>query len=446
MKVLRAALPASHTVKAIGLCGQMRGLVALDGADQVIRPAILWCDQRSAQQCEALTETLGGLKNLLALTRSRMLPGCTAGKILWLREKEPRSYERMRRFLNPKDYLRFLVTGEYATDVSDASGTGMFDVENRRWSSRVLEAVGLSSREVPTAYESQAMTGRLRRDIAHRWGLPPQLPVVGGGGDSVIQTTSMGVVAEGLLGAMLGTAGVVAGATRKCPENPRGLLQVSCGNSPDRWHKMGVSLNGGGSFQWLLETLAEVPGSALDFDSLARLAAATPAGSEGLLFLPYLMGERCPWVAPDARGAFVGLTRGHRLGHLVRSVLEGVVLNMRAILELFVQSGSGCAEVRASGGATALPFWLSLLADVLGRDVVTVTGASEGGAYGAALVAGVGVGAWTHLDEAVLVIQETGRVHPDAGRAMLYDRVLRVHSSLFPTLGTTLAEIASCAK
>jgi len=437
MAGLRATLPSSHAVKAIGLSGHMHGLVALDGADRVIRPAMLWCDQRGAAQSEEMTKKVGGLEHLVALIGNRLWPCDTAPKILWLREQEPAGYERLRRFLNPKDHLRLQMTGEHATDVSDASGTGLFDVKHRSWSSPLLEASGLSLDQVPTAYESQAVTGRLRPSVAEAWGLP-RLPVVGGGGDSVVQTTAMGVVSEGPLGVTLGTAGVVAGATGTCPENLRGLLHVSCGNAPDRWHTMGVSLNGGGSFQWLLETLREVPGAVLDFDTLVRLARTAPAGSEGLTFLPYLMGERCPRVAPAARGALVGLARGHGLGHVVRSIMEGTILNLRAILDLFLESGRGCAEVRASGGSTASPFWLTLLADGLGQEVVTVTGACEGAAYGAALLAGVGVGAWNHLDEAVGVIRETGRARPDPGRSAEYERAMRTQRSLFEVLGPTM--------
>ncbi len=434
MRALGSQLVAPAAVRAVGLSGQMHGLVALDRADRPIRPAMLWCDQRGAQQCRALTERVGGLEALLARIGNRLWPCDTAGKILWLREEEPASYRRLHRFLVPKDYLRLRMTGEHATDVSDASGTGMFDVRRRCWSAPLLDAVGLTAAQVPTAHESQATTGRLRPEVAARWGLRPGLPVVGGGGDSVVQTTAMGVVAEGSLGVILGTAGVIAGATGAFPRSRDGLLQVSCGNAPDRWHTMGVSLNGGGTFQWLLEVLREVPGAAVDFDALARLAeAAPPCG--GPAFLPHLMGERCPWIAPAARGALLGLSRAHRLAQLVRSVMEGIVLNLRAILELFLESGSRCDELRASGGSTASPFWLSLLADALGRDVVTVTGASEGGAYGAALVAGVGAGAWPHLDEAVTVVRETGRVRPDPAHRSSYQRALELHGAAFRALG-----------
>ena len=434
MKALRTALPAGCDVQAIGLCGQMHGLVPLDRSDKVIRPAILWCDNRTGAECDELTEQLGGLTGVVAKINNRFLPGYTAGKIVWLRKHEPRAFEQMRRFLNPKDYIRLLMTGTHATEVADASGTALFDVRNRRWSSPVLEAVGLSADQVPPAYESQVTSGRLRAEVAKSWGLSPGLPVVGGGGDGVTQITSMGIVSEGPVGVIFGTAGVVGGAANRCPENEEGLLQVFCGNSPDRWNPMGCTLNGAGSFQWLFEVLAEVPGAKLDFDALVRLAESAPPGSDGLLFEPYLMGERCPWVAPDARAALVGLTRSHRLGHLVRSVMEGIVLNIRAVLELIVRGGVACTEIRASGGATASPFWMSLLADGLGRDVVTVTGASEGGAYGAALIAGVGVGAWRDLDRAVSLIKETQRTKVDASRAELYERLLAPHGALFSAL------------
>ena len=434
MKALREALPPGHAVRAIGLCGQMHGLVPLDAGDQVIRPAILWCDNRTGAECDELTAELGGLSRVVELINNRFLPGYTAGKIAWMRKHEPREFERMRTFLNPKDYIRLRMTGNHATEVADASGTALFDVRNRRWSSRVLEAVGLRADQVPAVHESQVTSGGLRAEVASSWGLEPGLPVVGGGGDGVTQITSMGIVSEGPVGVIFGTAGVVGGAANRCPDNKDGLLQVFCGNSPDRWNPMGCTLNGAGSFQWLFDVLSETPGAKLDFNALVRLAEAAPPGSDGLLFQPFLMGERCPWVAPDARAALVGLTRAHRLGHLVRAVMEGIVLNIRAVLELILRGGVACTEIRASGGATASPFWMSLLADGLARDVVTVTGASEGGAYGAALIAGVGVGAWSDLDRAVAAIQETQRVKVDAGRAQLYQRLLTPHGALFSAL------------
>ncbi len=432
-------------VQAIGLTGQMHGLVPLDAFDRVIRPAMLWCDQRAAPQCDTITERVGGLDALLALSNNRMLPGFTGGKFLWMAEHEPDAFARMHRFLNPKDYLRLRMTGVHATDVSDASGTGLFDVRRRKWSPDLLAVVRLTEAHAPTVFESSEVTAGLSAEAAALWGLPPGLPVVAGGGDAVMQTTSQGVVEPGSIGLTIGTAGIVGGAARSCPDNRGGLVQVSCGNAPDRWHVMGVSLNAGGSFHWLKETLEPLAGGDLSFDRLAELAKSTPPGAEGLLFLPYLMGERCPDIAADGRGAWVGLTRGHGLGHMSRAVMEGVLFNMRAILDLFAEAGLTCDRLRASGGATASKVWLELLADVTGRPVATVSGASEGGAFGAALLAGVGAGRWRSLDDAVKVVAETAHVQPDPARAGLYDAMHPIYKTLYPALQATFSQLAVLA-
>ena len=443
MTALVASLPPGCVVQAIGLSGQMHGLVALDRDDQVIRPAILWCDNRTGAQCDAITARVGGADALLGLTRNRMLPGFTGGKIDWLREHEPDTMERMRRFLLPKDALRLEMTGEHATDVSDASGTGLFDVRARTWSQPMLEAVGLTAAQVPPALESHEISGRLRPGTASRWGLPPGLPVVAGGGDSVIQTTSMGVIDPGVVGITIGTAGLVGASVASCPDNPGALLQVSCGNAPGRWHVMGVTLNGGGAFQWWRDALAALPHGAPGFDEIVTMALQAPAGADGLLFLPFLMGERCPHVAPAARGAFVGLSRGHDLRHMSRAVMEGVLLNIRSILELAAESGVGWQSLRVSGGATASPAWLQMLADVTGQEVATVTGAVEGGAYGAALLAGVGSGHWFSLEEAAQAIRITGTTRPEASAVATYDRLYPIHASLFEALGNANAALAA---
>ena len=448
MQALAVALPDGATVRGIGLSGQMHGLVALDADDRVLRPAILWCDNRTAAECDEITDAVGGAEALLGLTNNRMLPGFTGGKIAWLRRHEPDRHARMRRFLLPKDWVRLLMTGEHATDVSDASGTGLFDVRARRWSLPMLDAVGLEPGQVPQAVESHERTGTLRPAVAARWRLPPGVPVVAGGGDSVIQTTSMGVIDPGLVGVTIGTAGLAGGSADRCPDNQGALLQVSCGNAPDRWHVMGVTLNGGGSLQWLRDALrpaAGPDGTPPDFAALVALAEAIDPGADGLAFLPYLLGERCPVVAPQARGAFLGLTQGHDLRHLVRALLEGVLLNLRAILELMGRAGLDFASVRASGGAAASPVWLQLLADVLGREVATVTGAEEGGAYGAALLAGVGTGVWCSLEEALGVIRETGRTRPRAHVSGAYDRLFAVHAGLHGVLAPIHAALAGAA-
>jgi D-xylulose kinase len=449
MRELIAALPEHCEVGAIGLSGQMHGLVALDAADQVLRPAMLWCDNRTASQCERITERVGGPDALLELTNNRMLPGFTGGKLLWMAEHEPALHARLRRFLLPKDYLRLLMTGEHATDVSDASGTGLFDVRARCWSAPMLDVVGLAGEQVPHALESHERAGRLRDDVARRWGLPAGLPaglpVIAGGGDSVLQTTSMGVIDRGTVGITIGTAGLVGAGATACPDNAGALLQVSCGNGPGRWHVMGVTLNGGGAFGWLRDALRCLPGGGADFDALTAMAEAIEPGAGGLLFLPFLLGERCPHVAPDARAAWVGLTQGHDIRHMTRALMEGILLTLRSILELVAQSGVPFRTLRASGGATVSPAWLQMLADVSGCPVAPVTGAAEGGAYGAALLAGIGCGHWRSLEEAVTVIRETETVSPRREAAAVYDRLYPIHAALYARLQETTRELAELA-
>ncbi len=437
-------LPASRIIEGIGLSGQMHGLTALDADGRVLRPAILWCDQRAARQCDEITALAGGLAGLLEKVQNRMLPGFTAGKLLWMREKEPVRFARIGHMLNPKDYLRLRLTGEYLTDVSEASGTGLFDVRQRTWSTSMLDLLELPGSLLPGVVESTELTGRLRPKLASQWGLPAGIPVFGGGGDAVIQTTSMGVVDNGMLGVTLGTAGVVAGGARTCP-TPDGSLQISCGNAPGLWHVMGVSLNAGGTFEWLRQALAHVGPSleAVSYERMVDLAREAPAGSAGLLFLPYLLGERCPHVSPRGRGSWVGLTAEHSGSHLVRSVMEGVLLNLRAIGELCQAAGLGCSELRVSGGATSEPFWLQLLADVTQREVVTVTAAAEGGAYGAVLAAGVGSGRWASLDEAIGSLDIASRHTPDTQLANLYRARYETFRSLHGALSQTFEQIGA---
>ncbi|KND60551.1 Xylulose kinase [Candidatus Burkholderia verschuerenii] len=435
------ALPDRRAVAGIGLSGQMHGLTALDEADRVLRPAILWCDQRAAPHCDDITARAGGLDGLLALVQNRMLPGFTAGKLLWMREHEPALFARMRRMLNPKDYLRLRLTGEHVTDVSDASGTGLFDVKQRAWSKPLMSLLDLPASLVPQAVESTERAGVVRAELAQRFGLPANTPVFGGGGDSVIQTTSMGVIDTGPLGVTIGTAGIVAGGMRACPE-PTGQLQISCGNAPGRWHVMGVTLSAGGTFEWLRGALRRMSPD-LSFTAMTAFAKAAEAGSNGLLFLPYLLGERCPHVAADGRAAWIGLTSMHDASHMIRSVMEGVMLNIRAIAALGEMAGLSCDVVRVSGGATSEPFWLHLLADVLQREVTTVTGAAEGGAYGAVLAAGVGAGWWSSLDEAAGSLQMIERVTPDASLGRLYDARFDTFRALYDTLAPLYQRIAT---
>ncbi|RGE20501.1 xylulokinase [Leucobacter sp. wl10] len=431
-------------IAGVGLSGQMHGLVALDDAGRVLRRAILWNDQRCAAECELITAELGGLDALVSLTNNRMLPGFTGGKVRWFRDHEPELYAKMTRLCLPKDYLRYRLTGLLVTDESDASGTGFFDPRTRSWVPEVVEACGATPSMLPRIAGSTEQTGAVLDDIAHELGLPRGVPVFGGGGDAVIQTTSMGIIAPGDVGITLGTAGIVAASTDFCPDNAGARVQVSVGNAPGAWHIMGVSLAAAGAFQWFGEIVAQYAGlERPDFDALTELAAAAPPGSGGLLFLPYLNGERSPHVAPDATAAFVGLTRTHGAPHLARAVIEGAVLNLRRILEEFDELGVPCARIVASGGASRSPLWVQILADVCDREVVTLAAGAEGGAFGAALAAGVGAGLWSDYEQVFAEVEKIARVRPDPDRAGRYDRVYRVHAGLFEQLAGVQAGLAT---
>ncbi|GAA3698357.1 xylulokinase [Arthrobacter ginkgonis] len=436
VRQITRALPARGAeVTAIGLSGQMHGLVALDSDNNVIRRSILWNDQRCDAECAAITEAVGGAERVIEATGNRLITGFTAGKVRWLRDHEPENFARMARILNPKDYLRLRMSGVFATDVSDASGTGFYDVSARCWSEPMLRAVGISTQMLPRVAESTDPTGPLLPQVAEGWNLSPDVQVYGGGGDAVIQTLSMGITRPGDIGVTLGTAGIVAAASDFCPENKEGKVQVSCYNRPGYWHVMGVSLTAAGALQWLADTLSELgPEAGVSFSKLIDLARNTPPGADGLLFVPYLAGERSPHYAPAASGGWVGLTRMHRLGHLVRSVIEGAVLNMREILETLQDLGIACERIVASGGATREPFWLQTMADVFGREVVTLTGCTEGGAYGAAITAGVGVGNWESFDQAFTHLQVDSAYHPNPRNHEMYLRVFEAHRRLFADL------------
>jgi xylulokinase len=407
-----------NDIKAIGLSGQMHGLVALDKDGAVMRPAILWNDQRTGKQCEEIHQKAEGIGGLLNLTSNRMLPGYTGGKILWVREHEPHVYEKIRKVLNPKDYIRFCLTGEYATEVSDASGTGLFNVRERDWSYRLLEILEISKDWLPRCYESPEVSGQVLNSVASELGLPAGLPVAGGGGDAVVQTTGTGLVEPGILGTTIGTAGIVAMALDRCYDNPEGKLQVFCNTMPDKWHAMGVTLAAGGSLRWFRDVLGggetEVSRRTGEdvYEILSREASASEPGAEGLLFLPYLIGERCPHADPQARGAFVGLTLRHDRCHILRSVFEGVIFSLRDVAELIEDMGISITQIRTSGGGAPSELWRQIHADVFNNEVLTVSGSAEGGAYGAALVAGAGVGVWPSVEEAVQGVELETRNTP----------------------------------
>ncbi len=421
---------SGDAIAAVGLTGQMHGLTLLDEAGDVLRPAILWNDQRTGPQCDEIRRRLGK-KRLIELTGNDALTGFTAPKILWVQEHEPDVFAKIKHILLPKDYVRFKLTGDYATDRAGAAGTLLLDVKTRDWSAPVLEALEIPAAWLPATHEGPAVTGHISAAAAEATGLKAGTPVVGGGGDQAAQAVGVGAVQPGIIALTLGTSGVVFASTGEPFIEPEGRLHAFCHSVPDRWHLMGVMLSAAGSLRWYRDTLA--PG--VEFDDLLAPAADIPIGSEGLLFLPYLTGERTPHPDPLARGAFVGLTVRHTQPHLTRAVLEGVAFGLRDSFELI--KGAGLAEirqVRVSGGGARSPLWRQILADVFAVELVTVN-TTEGAAYGAALLAGVSAGAWPDVDAACQTcVKVTGSAPPQADGVSAYAESYSIYRDLYPAL------------
>ena len=426
-------------IVAIGLTGQMHGLVLLDEAGEVLRPSILWNDQRTGPQCEWITETVG-LDNLLAWTGSPALTGFTAPKVLWVREHEPEVYARVAQILLPKDYIRFKLTGSYATDLAGASGMTLLSLQERDWSPDMLQALDIPREWLPPTHEGPQVTGTVSETAAQATGLAPGTPIVGGGGDQAAGAVGVGAVQPGVVGLVLGTSGVVFAPTSAPLVEKEGRLQAHCHAVPRRWHLMGVMLSAAGSLRWYRDTVAPQTG----YDDLLAPAANIPAGSEGLIFLPYLTGERAPYPDPNAKGAFIGLTVRHGLPHMTRAVLEGVAFGLRDSFELILGAGLGqINQVRVSGGGARSALWRQILADVLDSELVTVN-TTEGAAYGAALLAGVGAGIWPDVDAACdSAIQIVDRVTPGAAYAHRYKAFYAVYQGMYRTLKPTFDELTS---
>ncbi len=403
----------------IGLSGQMHGLVALDAQDRVLRPAILWNDQRTGAQCAEIEARIG-LERLVELTGNRALPGFTAPKLLWLRRHEPDLYARIARIALPKDYVRLRLCGEHATDVSDASGTLLLDVAQRRWSAEVLDALELDAGWLPPALESPAVSGHTADGV----------PVAAGGGDQAAGALGVGVDRPGPISVVLGTSGVVFAALERYASDAQGRVHAFCHAVPGAWHAMGVMLSAAGSLRWLRDTAA--PG--IGFDALNSEAAAWPAGTEGLIFLPYLAGERTPHADPDARGAFVGLSLRHDRGALVRAVLEGVAFGLADSLELIVELGGAPGLGRVSGGGARSDLWLAIVASVLGLPLQRVA-VDAGAAFGAALLGGVAAGVWPDVHGAVTAtVVTSGEIEPVPEWTERYREQRLQYRALYPAL------------
>ena len=428
-EVLAATGTDPSAVAAIGLTGQMHGLVLLDAADRVVRPAILWNDQRTGPECDLIRHVVGP-DRLIRITGNDALTGFTGPKLVWVRDHEPAAWSRAAHVLLPKDYVRLRLTGEHALDKADGAGTLLFDLAARDWSGAILEALEIPRAWLPRTFEGPEVTGVVSAGAASATGLRAGTPVVAGGGDQAANAVGVGAVVPGRMALSLGTSGVVFATTDTPLYEPAGRVHAFCHAVPDRWHLMSVMLSAAGSLRWFRDALA--PGEA--FGDLAAAAAEVPAGSAGLLFLPHLSGERSPHPDPLARGAFVGLTLAHDRRHLTRAVLEGVAFGLRDGLDLMVGAGMPQpSQIRASGGGTASPLWRQILADVLEAEIATVT-TTEGAAYGAGLLAAVGAGWFATVEDAAdALVQVTPVANPGSDGAR-YRETHAVYRELYPAL------------
>ena len=431
--VLAQARASGTDVRGIGLTGQMHGLVMLDVAGRVIRPSLIWCDQRSQKQVDAINESVGR-ETVLACTANPVLTGFTLPKLLWVRDNEPAHFDRLSKVLLPKDYLRFCLTNEHATDVSDASGTALFDVARRKWSNELADRVGIDRSVLPTAFESSRISGRISKAAADATGLIEGTPVAGGAGDQAASAVGNGIVDSGIASCTLGTSGVVFAYTQSPAYDPRGRVHTFCHAVENAWHVMGVTQGAGLSLQWFRRNLA--PNS--EYDALTAEAATAATGSQGLYWLPYLMGERTPHLDATARGGWMGLTAKHTRADLIRSLLEGVSYSQKDCLEIIEQMGVAVTSVRFSGGGARSEFWQQMLADVLGKNVAVLEN-QEGSAYGAALLALVGTGEYASVAEVCnMAICEVRSVKPRAEEQRLYADGHRIYQSLYPAISALL--------
>jgi len=426
-------------IRAIGLSGQMHGAVLLDGAGDVLRPAIIWCDQRTEQECGWLETTIGA-RRLIELTANPALTNFTLTRLLWVRSHEPDLWSRVRHVLLPKDYVRFRMSGEYATDVADASGTLMLDVARRKWSPEMLEQASIDIQLLPAVFESPEICARVSREAAAATGIPEGTPIVAGAGDQAAGAIGMGITRPGAVSVTIGTSGVVFAATDRPTSDPKGRLHTFCHAVPHRWHVMGVTQAAGLSLRWLRDQLTPASHPApLSYDELSREATTAPPASDGVLWAPYLMGERTPHCDPNVRAALIGLTASHTRGHIIRAVMEGVAFSLRDTFTIFDELGVPVERTVLGGGGARSALWRQIQADVYGRAVQTVA-VDEGAAYGAALLAGVGAGVWTTVDQVCeAVVQTAGTVAPASSVVDLMNERYAAYRRIYQALGSIAA-------
>ena len=449
--VLKKGVISPSDVKGIGLSGQMHGSVFLDKSNNVIRPALLWNDQRTQAECDEIESRVGGRANLIQMVSNPALTGFTAPKILWLRNHEPANFEKTVKVLLPKDYVRFRLTGEFASEMSDASGTLLLDVKRREWCQPLLDKLQLPASLLPPVFESEVVSGKLSPIAAELLGLPVGVAVVGGGGDQAAGAVGNGIVKGGVISASMGTSGVVFAHSEEVQTDPLGRVHTFCHAVHGKWHVMGVVLSAGGSLQWYRNQFGEMETALAKgqdteaYELMSAAAAKAPAGSEGLFFLPYLTGERTPHCDSNARGAWIGLSLRHGRQHLIRSVMEGATYAMRDCLEIIKGMQIPVSDVRVSGGGAKSDFWRHLQADIYGQDV-SVTNSVEGPAYGVALLAAVGTGAYKDVVEAcTATISVEHRTRTCSQAKATYDRAYPTYGQLYSSLKSTFPTIASLA-
>jgi xylulokinase len=432
-KALRQKDIRGEQIACVGFSGQMHGAVMLDAKDQVVRPALIWCDVRTQKQCDELTKRVGAAR-LIELTCNPALTNFTITKFLWVRENEPQNWARVRSVMLPKDYVRFRLTGEKAIDVADASGTLMLDVAHRKWSREMLQAAEIDEALLPSLFESPEVCGKVSAEAAAATGLAAGTPVVAGAGDQAAGATGMGIVAPGAVSATIGTSGVVFAATDRPALDPKGRLHTFCHAIPGRWHVMGVTQSAGLSLRWFRDQFGARNDGRDPYEILSAEAATVPSGSDGLLWAPYLMGERTPHLDPEARGMLAGLTASHTRAHVVRAILEGVAFSLKDTFSIFEEMNVPVKRIRLGGGGARSPLWRQIQADVYGHEVEIVE-AEEGAAYGAALLAGVGAQIWPSVDAACeTAVRVAQRVQPIAANVAALKKLYTAYRRVYPAM------------
>jgi xylulokinase len=445
--IAKSGIDASE-IKGVGLSGQMHGAVLLDENNNVLRKSIIWCDQRSFAECQQITSIIGE-KRLIEITANPALTGFTASKILWVRNNEPQFYEKVKKILLPKDYIRYKLTGEFATEVSDASGMQLMDIPGRKWSDEVLSKLGIEKSMLGKLYESQEVTGKVNKSASSLTGLKEGTIVVGGAGDQAAGAIGNGIVKPGVVSSTIGTSGVVFAFSENVSIDPKGRVHTFCHAVPNTWHIMGVTQGAGLSLKWFRDNFCieeKRTAEQMDVDPymlMDKEAEKVDAGCSGLIYLPYLMGERTPHLDPNAKGVFFGLSAKHEKRDMIRAVMEGVVYSLRDCLEIIKEMGVNVSEVRASGGGGKSPLWRQMQADVFGTEITTIN-SSEGPALGVALLAGVGAGVYSNINEACdKVIEVRTRQSADMELNSKYSKFYDIYKNLYSSLKKDFTDLST---